>query len=132
MDTTPNSSSVPSGESAPATTLDTSTHKIFGVPRRAIAFGFGLLLMLIVLAVLYAQFTRQPMPMPQESMAGSKNMMPKEQQMMAPQGQSAAATGTVTPDQVADDLIDEALSDRDDLSGYDADEMADVEDGSNN
>jgi hypothetical protein len=38
----------------------------------------------------------------------------------------------VTPDRVADDLIDEALSDRDDLSNYDSDEMADVEDGSNN
>ncbi len=130
MDTTPNPSSVPSGESTPNMTIDTSTHKIFGVPRRAIAFGFGLLLMLIVLAVLYAQFTRQPMS--QEPMAGSKNMMPKEKQVMMPQDQSTATTGTVTPDQVADDLIDEALSDRDDLSGYDADEVADVEDGSNN
>lgn len=109
--------------------MDTSTHKIFGVPRRAIAFGFGSLLMLVVLAVLYSIFTRQPADMP---MIPSKTDMKNEMKSETSKSSTPAIVGEVTPDRVADDLIDEALSDRDDLSDYDSDEQADVQDGSNN
>lgn len=113
--------------------IDTSTHKIFGVPRRAIAFGFGSLLMLVILAVLYTVFTRQPAPMPRDvPMMPSKTDMKNEMKPETSKLSAPAVVGDVTPDRVADDLIDEALSDRDDLSNYDSDEQADVQDGSNN
>lgn len=111
--------------------IDTSTHKIFGIPRRAIAFGFALFLMLVVLAVVYSQFASKKTG---DSMNVNTKMMQGTEQMPLQSGsgnERPAVTGPVTPDVVADDLIDEAISDRDDLTGYDNDEMADVEDGSN-
>lgn len=116
---------------APATT------KVLGVERRLIGFGFGLLLVLVALAVVYSQFTRQPMPTSVDTGA------PKAMQSDTMKSQSAAptslpsaaqepVTGTVTPDRVVDDLLKEAAADSSDLSQYDADEQADVEEGSNN
>lgn len=134
MDTTPSPVSAQPAEPNQNAILDTSTRKIFGVPRRAIAFGFGSFLMLVVLAVLYGVFTRQPGPMPGEMpimMPSNESMQDGAKPEMTKQS-VPAVVGEVTPDRVADDLIDEALSDRDDLSNYDSDEMADVEDGSNN
>ena len=132
MDTTPSPVPVPPVESNQSTMLDTSTHKIFGVPRRAIAFGFGAFCMLVVLAVLYGVFTRQPAPMPDMPMMPSKESMKESVKSEVMKQSVPAVVGDVTPDRVADDLIDEALSDRDDLSNYDSDEQADVQDGSNN
>ncbi len=105
--------------------IDTSTHKVFGIPRRAIAFGFALFLMLAVLAVVYSQFASKKAG---DSMNVNTQMMP---QSAGSNTERSAVTGPVTPDVIADDLIDEAISDRDDLTGYDNDEMADIEDGSN-
>lgn len=109
----------------PAGGIDTTTHKVFGIPRRAIAFGFALFLMLVVLAVVYSQFASKKVG---DSMNVNTQMMP---QSSGSNNERPAVTGPVTPDVIADDLIDEAISDRDDLSGYDDDEMADIEDGSN-
>ena len=108
--------------------IDTSTHKVFGVPRRAIAFGFALFFMLVVLAFVYSQFVKNKMPVGTNTEMMPASDMPAPEKQMSP---VEVITGPVTPDMVADDLIDEALSDRDDLSGYDSDEMADIEDGSN-
>lgn len=101
--------------------------KILGVERRLIGFGFGLLLVLFVLAVVYTLFTdkdtmmpvddSQPTPMMQDESLGTTKTQP--------------VTGLVTPDTITSDLIDEAVADRDDLSTYTEDEIADVQDGSN-
>lgn len=112
--------------------MDMSTHKIFGIPRRVIGFGFALFLILVILAFIYSQFADQRAmapSVPQESM-NLQVMPPKESGSMESKS-SAAITGPVTPDSVTNDLIDEALSDRDVIDSYTADEMADVEDGSN-
>lgn len=110
--------------------------KVLGVERRLIGFGFGLLLVLVVLAVIYSQFTRQPMPTAVDTdvpaMRSEQPMNTGAPAAGAPSAAQAPITGAVTPDRVADDLIDEALADRDDLSNYDSDEMADVEEGNNN
>lgn len=112
--------------------MDMSTHKIFGIPRRVIGFGFALFLILVILAFIYSQFADQRAmapSVPQESM--SPQVMPPKESGSMESKSSAAITGPVTPDSVTDDLIDEALSDRDVIDSYTADEMADVEDGSN-
>lgn len=105
--------------------IDTSTHRVFGVPRRAIAFGFALFLMLVVLAVVYSQFVSKKVG---DSMNVNTQTMT---QSTGSNTEQPAVTDPVTPDMIADDLIDDAISDRDDLTSYDSDEIADVEDGSN-
>lgn len=106
--------------------LDTSTHKIFGVPRRVIAFGFALFLMLVVLAVVYSQFVGKESMMPTDN-----RMMSNENKSLNQGSQGMPVTGPATPDTVTADLIDEAIADREELGEYENDEMADIEDGSN-
>ncbi len=101
--------------------------KILGVERRLIGFGFGLLLILFVLALVYTLFTDKGTMMP-TSESQSTPMMPGEPAGMI---KTQPVTGPVTPDVVTSDLIDEAVADRDDLNTYTEDEIADVEDGSN-
>ncbi len=90
-----------------------------------LGFGFALFLMLVILAVVYSQFVVQ-----QEPSGGNDMVRP---QPAADTAKSSAATAplpaTVNPDTAADDLIDEALADRDDLSAFTEDELADIEEG---
>jgi hypothetical protein len=101
--------------------------KILGVERRLIGFGFGLLLILFVLALIYTLFTDKDTMMP------TSDSQPTPMMQDAPSGMTKTqpVTGPVTPDVVTSDLIDEAVADRDDLNTYTEDEIADVEDGSN-
>ena len=127
MDTNPSVPPVNPPESVRGvSTLDTSTHRVFGVPRRVIAFGFVLFLMLVVLAVVYSQFINTS-----GTPVNTKMMETSVPTPMKPSSEMQTTTGPVTPETVTDDLIDDAISDRDDLSGYDSDEMSDIEDGSN-
>lgn len=110
--------------------MDTSTNTIFGIPRRVIGFGFGLFLTLVILAVVYSQYAGQHRPLS----ADGPHQVPMKDAKSARTSSAAApvVTGPVSPDTVSKDLIDEATADREDLSGYEQDEMADVADGSNN
>lgn len=111
--------------------MDMSTHTVFGVPRRVIGFGFALFLILVILAFVYSQFAGKDAMAPGMSeQENPKAMMPVESGRMGNTNETMV-TGPVTPTSVSEDLIDEALSDRDALDDYTADEMADVEDGSN-
>lgn len=80
--------------------------------------------MLFLLALIYSQYAMRKQANPFN--AGSTGEM-------RPAADTATATAplpaAVTPGTVADDLIDEALADRDDLSSLVEDEMADVEEG---
>lgn len=119
-------SGTPSASATPST-------KVLGIERRLIGFGFALFLILVILAVIYSQYASRdmadPVPMVRPSM---KKDAAADAMKGAPATTATPLPATVTPDTVTDDLIDEALSDRDDLDTYTADEMADVEDGSNN
>lgn len=88
-----------------------------------LGFGFVLFLMLVMLAVIYSQFAMLKQPNPVDTTPG--NSMGETQKTSA----LAPLPATVTPETAADDLIDEALADRDDLSASEADEMADLESG---
>ena len=109
-----------------AGTIDTSTHKIFGVPRRVIAFGFALFLMLAVLAVVYSQFINSS-----ETPVNTKMMETNVPAPMKLSPEVETTTGPITPEVITDDLLDEALLEQADFSAYTEDEVADVEDGSN-
>ncbi|TXH01432.1 MAG: hypothetical protein E6P95_01865 [Candidatus Moraniibacteriota bacterium] len=111
--------------------MDMSTHTVFGVPRRVIGFGFALFVVLLLLAFIYAQFAGKDAMAP--GMSEQENpqaMMPVESGSMKNTSETTV-TGPVTPDVVVDDLIDEAIADRDDTTSYTDDEISDVEDGSN-
>lgn len=127
MDTNPSVPPVNPPESVGgASTIDTSTHRVFGVPRRAIAFGFALFLMLVVLAVVYSQFINTS-----ETLVNTKMMEPSVPTPMKPSSEMQTTTGPITPEVITDDLLDEALLEQADFSAYTEDEVADVEDGSN-
>ncbi len=127
MDTNPSVSPVNPPESVRgASTLDTSTHRVFGVPRRVIAFGFALFLMLAVLAVVYSQFINSS-----ETPVNTKMMETNVPAPMKLSPEVETTTGPITPEVITDDLLDEALLEQADFSAYTEDEVADVEDGSN-
>lgn len=100
-----------------------------------IGFGFALFLMLVMLAVVYAQFAVRHEGNP--AAMGEVPVMPTGDQpwkngKMMPGDTVADAQPlptTVTPDVAAADLIDEALVDRDDLATFMEDELADIEEG---
>jgi H+/gluconate symporter-like permease len=92
-----------------------------------LGFGFALFLMLVTLAVIYAQFAMQRQPNPAEMNSMKKSPGEMGTTMTAPMAMPLPAT--VTPETAADDLIDEALADRDDLSAFAEDEAADSEEG---
>lgn len=89
-----------------------------------LGFGFALFLMLVLLAVIYSQFAMQRQPNPAEKMT-----KPQSASETGKQSAPAPLPATVTADTAVDDLIDEAIADRDDLSGLEEDEMADIEEG---
>jgi zona occludens toxin (predicted ATPase) len=93
------------------------------LPRRQLGFGFVLFLVMVALAFVYAQFVVQDEPAPGDALPVVKRSVP-ESGTPAPQQPLPEA---VTPDAAVDDLIDEALADRDDLSLFEDDELADVE-----
>ncbi len=127
---TPNPNPMQSPSSMPPTGgVDMSTHKVFGVPRRMIAFGFALFLMLVVLAFVYSQFAS---PEPQSAMPTNTSMMEESTTPEAKRGNMMPSVmSPVTPEVLVDDLISEAVSDSEDTNSYTDDEVADVEDGSN-
>jgi hypothetical protein len=93
-----------------------------------LGFGFALFLMLVILAVVYAQYAVRDESVSSErrsprSAETPKTMTPSDATVMP-------LPAAVTPDTAADDLIDEALADRDDLSAFADDEAADAEEGS--
>ncbi len=98
-----------------------------------LGFGFALFLMLVVLAVIYAQYVMRDQLNPATGMA--RPMSAGDQSERNSEVTSATSTvtaplpSTVTPETVTDDLIDEALADRDDLSALAEDELADIEEG---
>lgn len=91
-----------------------------------LGFGFALFLILVILSVIYSQYVMR-------DQSGSVDMGQRApaamdaEKKMAPT--AAPLPATVTPDTATDDLIDEALADRDDLSTFADDEMADIEEG---
>jgi hypothetical protein len=96
-----------------------------------LGFGFVLFLMLVVLSVIYSQYVvRHPgnvvdtnsLPMP----TGDQ---PWRDRVVPPANEQASRSVVVTPETAAVDLIDEALADRDDLSAFTEDELADLEEG---
>ncbi|MFZ1654506.1 MAG: hypothetical protein WAT84_01610 [Candidatus Moraniibacteriota bacterium] len=99
------------------------------IPRRMLGFGFALFLMLVILAVIYSQYALQSQPnlsdtvQPKSTMNAGKKSAPTVDIATTP------LPTTVTPETAANDLIDEALADRDDLSASEEDEMADLENG---
>lgn len=127
-----NPTNIPPANTEQTTGQMASTTKVLGVERRLIGFGFGLFLMLAILAVLYSVFTRLPQSsaVPTDPRVALPEQL-AEQPTPPLRVQDAALPAMVTPEGVATDLIDEALADRDDLAEYASDEIADVEDGSN-
>lgn len=128
MDNVPNNNSVNTEAPVAPVSPTSSQTKVLGVERRLIGFGFGLFFMLLILAVLYSIFTRQPAEAP----AHMKPMLDQPQSVENAMNKKMAVPGVVTPDVVVDDLVDEAVADNADLTNYESDEMADIEDGSNN
>lgn len=114
-------------ESISVSGIDTTTHKVFGVPRRAIAFGFVLFVLFVVLAVVYSQFASRNAMTPTADKVLTETAVP----VGALDNNKMPVVGPVTPDTVTNDLIDEATADRDATDAYTDDEMADVQDGSN-
>jgi|GEM_PF-7044653 len=92
------------------------------IPRRMLGFGFALFLMLVALALIYAQFAMERQGNPADS-GMTKRSMSASQTVAKP------LPVTVTPDSATTDLIDEAMADRDDFSTLTADEIADTEEG---
>ncbi len=97
-----------------------------------LGFGFALFLMLVILALIYTQYSMQDQPSPSATnpMMPTSDSMGKTEKQAAPS--SVATTplpATVTPDTATADLIDEALADREDFSALGEDEMADLEEG---
>ncbi len=91
-----------------------------------LGFGFVLFLMLVMLAVIYSQFAMLKQPNPAEMMTRPEASDDRGK-MMAPIATPLPAA--VTPDTASDDLIDEALTDRDDLSSDVEEELTALEEG---
>ena len=93
-----------------------------------LGFGFALFLILVILSLIYTQSVVHD-----ESNSAEMNQQSATGQMSPERTPSDMATRplptTITPETAADDLIDEALADRDDLTEFTADEVADVEEG---
>lgn len=96
-----------------------------------LGFGFALFLMLVVLAVIYSQYVMRSQTHSVDAKPWSQPTAGTEKKQPAPSVGVATAPlpTTVTPETAANDLIDEALADRDDLSASEEDEMADLENG---
>ena len=129
---TPNNTGSPTPTpSGMAPVSPASSTKVLGIERRIIGFGFALFLMLVILAFIYSQFAGQKAMAP---LGTDTHTMPMNDKMM-PTGSGPASDRSlptsITPDSVTDDLIDEALLERESTDDYTADEVADVEDGSN-
>lgn len=91
-----------------------------------LGFGFALFLILVILAALYSQYVMR-------DQSNSADISPRsstgEMQKGMPTSVTAPLPTAVNPDTAANDLIDEALADRDDLSASEEDELADIEEG---
>lgn len=108
--------------------IDTSTQTVFGVPRRVIGFGFGLFLMLVILALLYSVYTKSPRTIDLSAQPSPVSSSSTSQ----PVSREPAVVAPVTSDTVVDSLVSEAVAESADVTQYDSDEVADIEDGSNN
>ncbi len=93
-----------------------------------LGFGFALFLILVILAVIYSQYAMRSQSNPADEMVRPKPSMSTEKSA-APSTATAPLPTTVNPGTVADDLVDEALDDSDDLSAFTEDELADIEEG---
>lgn len=93
-----------------------------------LGFGFALFLIMVILAVIYSQFAMRREPNTGDDMVRSKPSMGTEK-TTAPSTVTAPLPTAVNPDTAADDLIDEAIADRDDLSAFTEDELSDIEEG---
>ncbi len=89
-----------------------------------LGFGFALFLILVILAAIYSQYV-----MRSQSNSADEMVQPKPTMNAEKSTATAPLPTAVNPDTAADDLIDEALSDRDDLSTFTEDELADIEEG---
>lgn len=93
-----------------------------------LGFGFALFLILVILAVIYSQFVMH-------RQSGSPDEMVRPNPVISTEKSAALSTAAaplptaVNAATVTDDLIDEALADRDDLSVFTEDELADIEEG---
>lgn len=86
-----------------------------------LGFGFALFLIMVILALIYSQYAAQKMGGSVETVTNMKKTAPMDSAKPLP--------ATVTPDAAVDDLIDEALADREDLTALTEDEIADMEEG---
>ncbi len=93
-----------------------------------LGFGFALFLIFVILAAIYSQYVVRNQSNSSNDMVRPKPPMSAEKSM-APSTATAPLPTAVNPDTVADDLVDEALADRDDLSSFTEDELADIEEG---
>ena len=91
-----------------------------------LGFGFVLFLMLVMLAVIYAQFAMQKQS---NSAVSPRRSSGQEQKQMAPAAAMVPLPPTITPETAATDLVDEALADRDDLTTHVEDELKALEEG---
>ncbi len=106
------------------------------IPRRILGFGFALFLILVILAVIASLYAMKRQLNPSDMPAVP--VMPAGNQVERGSGATVTSSDAavlplptiVTPDTAADDLIDEALADRDDLSAFAEDEAADAAEGS--
>lgn len=89
-----------------------------------LGFGFALFLILVILAAIYSQYV-----MRDQSNSADEMVRPKPAMNTEKSTATAPLPTAVNPDTAADDLIDEALADRDDLSAFTEDELADIEEG---
>lgn len=90
-----------------------------------LGFGFALFLMMVVLAFIYSQFTMRQ----QESSVDTTLRSPVGGMQKGMLPSTAPLPTAVNPSTAAEDIIDEALTDRDDLSVFTEDELADIEEG---
>lgn len=87
-----------------------------------LGFGFALFLIMVILALIYSQYAAQ-------KTGGSVETVTDMKKTSMPMESAKPLPATATPEAVADDLIDEALADRDDLDQHVIDEMEALEDG---
>lgn len=89
-----------------------------------LGFGFALFLILVILAAIYSQYVMRG-----QSNSADEMVRPKPAANTEKSTATAPLPTAVNPDTATDDLIDEALADRDDLSTFADDELADIEEG---
>lgn len=93
-----------------------------------LGFGFALFLMMVILALIYSQYAAQKMGGSVDT-TSAENTTVKTKTMMEPTKSPSAPVPTVTVDTATDDLIDEAVADRDDMTILTDDEIADMTEG---